>query len=95
MSDPNTIPVPVIGQRVRLTRDVERYPHFIADAGTPGTVVDIGSGRWGHIAVRMDLHIPGAETWDNEVMWSDDEIARFWDDCEPIDGATPRILGQA
>lgn len=54
------------GTRVRLTRDVERYPHFIAEAGETGTVTQNDE----MFNVRLDSHLPGAEEWDNEVQWS-------------------------
>ena len=55
------------GTRLRLTCDVDRYPHFIAPAGSVGTVVDTSDGV---VSVRMDNTIAGAEDWDNEVVWS-------------------------
>jgi hypothetical protein len=56
-----------VGSRVRLVHDVERYPHFIARAGSVGTVVDIGDPQI--FAVRLDEFLPGAEGWGNEVHW--------------------------
>lgn len=56
-----------IGSSVRLTQDVERYPHFIAPEGMTGVVVD--GGDPGLVAVRMDIRVPGAEEWNNEVHW--------------------------
>lgn len=55
----------VVGDRVRLTNDVERYPHFIAKGGSAGTVTEVGE----NVIVKMDEHIPGAEEWENEVHW--------------------------
>jgi hypothetical protein len=55
------------GTRVRLCHDIDRYPHFVAPKGAEGTVIDHGTGMF---HVRMDEHIPGAEDWDNEVIWS-------------------------
>lgn len=56
----------VEGERVELTRDVERYPHFIAPEGARGTVVHVSPEQF---SVRMDEPIEGAEEWDNEVCW--------------------------
>lgn len=55
-----------IGTRVRLTHDIDRYPHFIADRGAEGTV-----SEWTNdlVAVRMDATVIGAEDWENEVHW--------------------------
>jgi hypothetical protein len=58
---------PPAGARVRLLRDVDRYPHFIAPAGALGEVVDVGDPNL--FAVRLDQPLPGAETWSNEVHW--------------------------
>lgn len=55
-----------INDRIRLTRPVDRYPHFIAAAGMTGTVVAADDHT---VCVRMDDPIPGAEPWDNEIVW--------------------------
>lgn len=55
-----------VGTRVVLTGPVERYPHFIAPAGATGVVTDETRGV---LSVRMDEHLPGAEDWDNEIVW--------------------------
>lgn len=56
-----------VGTRIMLRHDVDRYPHFIAAAGSVGTVSDASDGV---VCVRMREHLPGAEHWDNEVLWS-------------------------
>jgi hypothetical protein len=78
--------LPTVGLRVRLRREVDRYPHFIAPKGATGTVTDIPHPDlgWGCIAVRLDQHLPGAETWDNEVLWDIDDHVRFSADVEAI-----------
>jgi len=65
-----------IGTRLRLTRNVERFPHFIAPKGATGTVTDVTDGN---ISVLMDDHLAGAEEWDNEIVWSAD-----FDDGDPL-----------
>jgi len=55
------------GTRVRLTNPVDRYPHFCAEAGATGTVTDVSTDS---VSVKMDVHLPGAEEWDNEIVWS-------------------------
>ena len=55
------------GTPVRLVNDVDRYPHFIAGAGMTGRVT-VNDGET--FCVRMDQHLPGAEDWDNEIVWS-------------------------
>jgi hypothetical protein len=60
-----------VATRVRLRHDVDRFPHFIAEAGEWGTVVHTPeSDSAGTLCVRMDAPIAGAEEWDNEVVWS-------------------------
>jgi hypothetical protein len=62
---------PLVGARVELTRDVERYPHFIASAGWQGTVVDIS---YQNISVQMDNYLgPGAHAWDNQIVFTPED----------------------
>lgn len=80
------------GMRVRLDRDVERFPHFTAPAGMTGTVTDITDNN---ISVRMDEHLPGAETWDNEIVWHDVDDASassFYEDTTPIIADDLRVI---
>lgn len=58
--------LPKPGTRVRLARDVERYPHFIAAAGMKGVVTEATEEVF---SVRMDDPLPGSEEWENEVHW--------------------------
>ena len=66
-----------VGDRVRLRHDVDRYPHFVADAGSTGVVVEVVEASLpvqGHfLAVRMDEPLPGAREWDNEIHWDEDD----------------------
>lgn len=62
---PPPIPLPV-GSRWRLTRDVERFPHFIAAAGLTGAIEsDDGEA----VYLKLDAPLDGAEDWDNCVQW--------------------------
>ena len=68
-----------MGDRVRLTRDVERYPHFIAPRGTTGTVTfsDTSAGAQIRLLVLSDKKIRGAEEWENQIEWAyDDDPAK-------------------
>lgn len=56
------------GCKVRLKADIERYPHFIADAGSIGVVTE--NSEW-LFTVKMDALIDGAQEWDNEICWAD------------------------
>lgn len=85
-----TITTPAVGERVRLRHDIDRYPHFIARAGATGTITDLGSPAGSYISVRMDEHLPGAEEWDNEVVWPEcDDPGRFVEDCVYEDASEP------
>jgi hypothetical protein len=55
-----------IGCKVRLRRDVERFPHFIARAGLTGKVTEVAAD---YVAVAMDDYLKGAEEWGNEIVW--------------------------
>lgn len=75
------------GQRYRLARDVERYPHFVAPEGTEVTVVEV-SGE--EVRAQAHTELSGADEWDNEIHWYDDPEAgsaasQFRDDTELID----------
>jgi hypothetical protein len=66
---------PSVNTRVVLAKDVERYPHFTAYAGSVGTVVYSTDDFF---SVCFDEPIEGCEEWDNEVVWvpeDDDEWA--------------------
>lgn len=79
----NETPAPtlVVGARVRLKEDVDRFPHFIAPAGATGTISGIEAGiTW----VKMDEHIPGAEEWDNEIQFLHEEGGDDMSVLEPL-----------
>jgi hypothetical protein len=61
-----------IGTRVRLRRDVDRYPHFVAPAGALGTVsaLDLEAADC-LVWVALDEIVDGADEWDNAVQFSD------------------------
>lgn len=83
--------LPAVGSRGRLRRSVDRFPHFVAQAGATGTVTEATDSL---IALRMDVPLPGAEPWDNEVCWTSDDIeaadqtvaAVFYEDVEIVRG---------
>lgn len=68
--------------RVTLKRDIERFPHFIAPAGTTGTVNDINNDT---IAMGMDTVIEGAAEWDNDLVWTDDQLDVIGDELALIE----------
>lgn len=55
-----------VGTRVRLKRDVDRYPHFVAEKGMTGVVTLKSEDQ---IVIRLDEAVNGAEEWNNEVHW--------------------------
>jgi hypothetical protein len=67
-TNPATPPLP--GARFQLSRAVERFPHYLAPLGAAGTVVDVGEHV---ISLHMDEYLPGAEAWDNEIVWTEND----------------------
>lgn len=59
--------LPAVGDRARLRRGVERFPHFRVEAGASGIVTE--ASEW-LVALRMDDAVAGAEHWDNELCWT-------------------------
>jgi hypothetical protein len=80
---------PSIGQRMRLKKQVERST-FIARAGLTGVVDDV-EGGW-TISVKMDELIPGADAWNNDIVWDNNQagevLAEFYQDCELLPPAS-------
>ncbi len=74
---------PAVGAKVLFVDALERYPHFTVPAGATGTVTNSDDDYY---AVKVDQPIPGAEEWDNEVIWS------IGDDEEP--GLDLRLAGE-
>lgn len=66
---------------VRLARDVERFPDFIAKAGMTGKVVAVEPDQ---IVVQLDQKLAGAEPWDNCVIWRDEVLPQFVGDVREI-----------
>jgi hypothetical protein len=71
---------PPPGTRFALCEPVERGPHFVAPAGTTGTVVYVDEYV---ICMHMDDYLPGAESWDNEITWAVE------DDCDTLGIPSP------
>ena len=75
------------GDRVRIYELVDRWPDFFVPAGTLGTMVEFDPPRM--IRVLLDVDIPGAEEWMNEVHWYQDLEDEFWDSVLPAPDAGP------
>lgn len=74
--------LPPVGAFVRLTRDVERFPHFVAHAGERGQVVPYQDCA-PYCGVEMDDPPEGSEGWGGVVWW--ETAAEFLADIEPAD----------
>lgn len=72
------------GTPVRLTRPVDRYPHFLAPTGAKGVVADVGD-RQIVLAVTMDEPLKGAEEWENQIHWFGVSLAEALVDVEVIE----------
>lgn len=71
----------VVGERFALIRDVDRYPHFIAAAGSKGTIVEDSAEA---VSLRLDDPLAGAEEWDNEIVWTEELGQDIWQDAAPL-----------
>lgn len=65
---------PLVGRRIELVREVDRYPDFAAPKGLTGTIVDDDPE---FIRAKMDQTMNGAEEWGNEVHWHEDSLDDF------------------
>lgn len=70
-----------IGTRVRLVRDVDRFPDFTAKAGATGIVT---TNAPDFFAVKLDVELDGAEGWDNEVHWHGEMLADISAEVEVV-----------
>jgi hypothetical protein len=72
-----------VGQRVRFTTAVERYPFFTAPEGTTGTIVEWDE-RHQHGVVRLDTALDGADEWtengETEVFFDADSFTDSFDE---------------
>ncbi len=84
-----------VGAKVRLTSDVERFadgnlgfnslfPSIVAPEGSVGTVT---ASELEVFAVRLDVTLAGAETWDNTISWYPEDDDETW--------APPVVLAEA
>jgi len=78
------------GLRVRLLTPVERAQGVIAPAGATGTVADVTDDA---VCVRVDQPLPGAEAWDNEIVWRQEDLPEPV--AEALAGLAPRDLAIA
>jgi hypothetical protein len=74
------------GDRVRICRDVDRFPDFVAPVGAVGVVVEADG-----FAVALDEPPAGAEAWDGVVYWYPDVHGSAWMDEVAPDTCNERI----
>jgi hypothetical protein len=72
---------PTEGTRVRLRRDVDRFPFFVAHEGATGTVEECARDL---LSVKMDDDLPGSEEWDNCILWTEDSLSYWAEDLAVI-----------
>lgn len=75
---------PLLGTTVRLARDVERFPEFVAPEGLTGTVIENGSLI---IVVKMDKPWEGCPDdrtieWHKDLAGEEPLNAIFWEDVD-------------
>lgn len=70
-----------VGDRIRLTVDVDRYPHCIISKGNTGTITESGEYQ---IAVELDRYHPDLEHWDNALLWTDEQLEYYSEQTEPL-----------
>jgi hypothetical protein len=90
---PSILPTQIIpGARVSLTRDTDRYPHFLAPAGATGTVAEVDAEC---VWVHMDDFLPGAEEWGNRIQWHRDDGYPTTDDPREVAAPDLTLLAPA
>lgn len=75
------VQLPPEGARVKFLGPLDRYPHFIVPDGAIGTVVESTEFLF---VVRLDVHLPGAEAWENEVSWPWEDFSSVGTDLEVL-----------
>jgi hypothetical protein len=68
-----------IGDRVRLRRPVDRYPHTLVPEGATGVVTSASASDF---RTRLDAPVLGLDEWNNEVHWDSESEAAVY--LEPI-----------
>lgn len=76
-----------LGLCLRLVRDVERFPHYVAPRGCPVKVVESDREK---VEALARWPVPGAEEWGNRIHWyssaiQDDARLAMWEDTEPAE----------
>lgn len=54
-----------VGRRVRLVRDIERYPHFVVPKGRTGRIVHVEGSH--SLTIQMDKFFKGGKPWDYQL----------------------------
>lgn len=78
-------PASIIGTRVVLTKNVDRYPHTIVKAGATGTIANSSKHD---VWVKLDKKVSALEEWNNELQFPlEDEVGwhEFYTALEPME----------
>jgi hypothetical protein len=79
----------LIGKRIRLRREVERFPDFIAWENSTGVIDNVDKYQ---IVTKMDEPIDGAEHWHNCIIWQDQHLADFEQDVEILEDEPVAVI---
>lgn len=60
-----------VGQQVKLSQEVERYPHFLIPVGATGKVKTL---RHDLVEVKMDEPVDGMQEWDGCLQWYPENV---------------------
>ena len=85
----------LIGKRIRLRREVERFPDFVVWENSTGIISEIkkdkGEKYWS-ICAKMDEPIDGAKHWGNCIIWQDQYLADFEQDVEILEDEPVAVI---
>lgn len=78
--------------KVRLKAAVDRFPHFLANAGLTGTLIECTDKC---ATIKMDEHLNGAEEWDNCIHFygMNGSVGDQLNECvETLDGTEIKVI---
>lgn len=80
------------GDKVRLIRDVDRFPDCLIKAGETGTYFRSNSGGGFYVdSVRLDLHHDELNEWENRLLWDEQcDHGDIVDDVEKLRTSTDK-----
>ena len=78
-----------VGSRVVTIKAIDRYPDFMLASGKTGTVTESDEKI---LVVTMDEHVPGAEEWENGVVWYEHDLTYAAEDLALAPPAIPYAI---